>query len=71
VRDLDSGDFIAQQRNAVLVGGTGTGKTHLAIAIARSCIRSGSVAGSTTWLISSTGSRPRLATAGRVGSPNI
>jgi hypothetical protein len=33
--------FIAQQRNAVLVGGTGTGKTHLAIAIARSCIRSG------------------------------
>lgn len=28
------------QRNAVLVGGTGTGKTHLAIAIARHCIRS-------------------------------
>ena len=26
----------------MLVGGTGTGKTHLAIAIARSCIRSGS-----------------------------
>ena len=25
----------------MLVGGTGTGKTHLAIAIARSCIRSG------------------------------
>ena len=25
----------AQQRNAVLVGGTGTGKTHLAIAVAR------------------------------------
>jgi DNA replication protein DnaC/transposase len=41
VRDLASGDFIGQQRNAVLVGGTGTGKTHLAIAIARSCIRSG------------------------------
>src|SRR5207245_10279405 len=35
------GGFIAQQRNAVLVGGTGTGKTHLAIAIARSCVRSG------------------------------
>jgi len=30
-----------EQRNAVLVGGTGTGKTHLAIAIARSCIRGG------------------------------
>ena len=42
VRDLASGDFIAQQRNVVLVGGTGTGKTHLAIAIARSCIRAGS-----------------------------
>src|SRR5437870_12029924 len=41
VHDLASGGFIAQQRNAVLVGGTGTGKTHLAIAIARSCIRSG------------------------------
>ncbi len=42
VRDLAGGAFIAQQRNVVLVGGTGTGKTHLAIAIARSCIRSGS-----------------------------
>ena len=41
VHDLAGGGFIAQQRNAVLVGGTGTGKTHLAIAIARSCIRSG------------------------------
>jgi len=42
VRDLAAGGFIAQQRNVVLVGGTGTGKTHLAIAIARSCIRAGS-----------------------------
>ncbi len=39
VNDLAGGGFIAQQRNAVLVGGTG--KTHMAIAIARSCIRSG------------------------------
>ena len=35
VRDLAGGGFLAQQRNAVLIGGTGTGKTHLAIAIAR------------------------------------
>jgi DNA replication protein DnaC len=41
VRDLAGGGFLAQQRNAVLVGGTGTGKTHLAIAIARACIRDG------------------------------
>jgi DNA replication protein DnaC len=40
VRDLARGVFVAQQRNVVLVGGTGTGKTHLAIA--RSCIRAGS-----------------------------
>ena len=41
VRDLAGGNFVAHQRNVVLVGGTGTGKTHLAIAIARSCIRGG------------------------------
>ena len=41
VRDLSVGSFLAQQRNAVLVGGTGTGKTHLAVAIARSYIRAG------------------------------
>lgn len=41
VRDLAGGNFLAQQRNLVLVGGTGTGKTHLAIAIARACIRDG------------------------------
>src|SRR5438874_13001875 len=41
VNDLAAGGFIAQQRNVVLVGGTGTGKTHLAVAIARSCIRDG------------------------------
>ena len=39
VRDLARGGFVAEQRNIVLIGGTGTGKTHLAIAIARSCIR--------------------------------
>ena len=41
IRDLAGGAFLTEQRNAVLVGGTGTGKSHLAIAIARACIRSG------------------------------
>ncbi len=41
VRDLAGGEFLAHQRNVVLIGGTGTGKTHLAIAIARACIRAG------------------------------
>ena len=41
VRELAGAGFLAQQRNAVLVGGTGTGKTHLAVAITRSCIRGG------------------------------
>ena len=33
VRDLASGEFLAHERNVVLVGGTGTGKTHLAICV--------------------------------------
>ena len=41
VRELAGGDFLEQQRNVVLIGGTGTGKSHLAVAIARACIRSG------------------------------
>jgi DNA replication protein DnaC len=41
VRELATGAFLAEQRNAVLIGGTGTGKSHLAIAIARACIRAG------------------------------
>lgn len=41
VRALAGGAFLTEQRNAVLIGGTGTGKSHLAIAIARNCIRAG------------------------------
>lgn len=41
VRELATGNFVEDQRNVVLIGGTGTGKTHLAIAIARALIRSG------------------------------
>ncbi|MFD2428978.1 IS21-like element helper ATPase IstB [Sphingobium scionense] len=41
VRSLHSGAFLPARRNIVLVGGTGTGKTHLAIAITANVVRSG------------------------------
>ncbi len=41
IETLGQGSFLDDQRNVVLVGGTGTGKTHIAIAIARQCIRAG------------------------------
>jgi DNA replication protein DnaC len=41
VESLAAGTFLDTQRNVVLVGGTGTGKSHIAIGIARSCIRQG------------------------------
>jgi len=41
VRSLYDGRFLADQSNVILVGGTGTGKTHLAIAIARQAIHNG------------------------------
>ena len=41
VRSLHAGSFLPGQRNIVLVGGTGTGKTHLAVAITASVVRAG------------------------------
>lgn len=41
VRDLAGGNFLTHQRNTIFIGGTGTGKTHLAVAIARACVRDG------------------------------
>jgi DNA replication protein DnaC len=41
VEQLSSGAFLDEQRNVVLIGGSGTGKSHIAIGIARSVIRSG------------------------------
>jgi DNA replication protein DnaC len=39
VRELHKGAFLTDGRNVVLIGGTGSGKTHLAIAIGASCLR--------------------------------
>lgn len=41
VRSLHEGRFIADHTNVIMVGGTGTGKTHLAISISRQIIRNG------------------------------
>jgi len=41
VGQLATGAFLETKRNVVLVGGTGTGKSHIAIGIARSVIRTG------------------------------
>jgi len=41
VRTIYQGDFLNACRNIVLVGGTGTGKSHLAIAMASHAIRCG------------------------------
>ena len=41
IEQLSTGAFLADQRNVVLVGGTGTGKSHIAIGITRSIIRAG------------------------------
>ena len=41
IRSLYEGRFLGEKSNVILVGGTGTGKTHLAIAIARQAVRNG------------------------------
>ena len=41
VRSLFQGSFLPTRSNVLLVGGTGTGKTHLAVAIARHLIQQG------------------------------
>ena len=41
IAHLATGAFLEEKRNVVLVGGTGTGKSHIAIGITRSVIRAG------------------------------
>jgi DNA replication protein DnaC len=40
VRELATGAFLDAKRNAIFIGGTGTGKTHLCIGVASAIIRS-------------------------------
>ena len=41
IRGLYEGHFVDDKRNIILVGGTGTGKSHLAIAISSQAVRNG------------------------------
>lgn len=41
VMNLYSGDFVKTSRNIIAIGGTGTGKSHLATAIAAKAVRKG------------------------------
>ena len=41
IQELVTGAFLEGKRNIVLVGGADSGKTHLAVSIARACIRKG------------------------------
>jgi DNA replication protein DnaC len=41
VRSLYQGSFLSTKSNVLLIGGTGTGKSHLAVAIARNLIKQG------------------------------
>lgn len=41
IRSLYDGSFLSSGSNIIFIGGTGTGKTHLAVAIASRAVRSG------------------------------
>ena len=71
VRDLAGGNFVAQQRNVVLVGGTGTGKTLWRSPSRGAVSEPGRAAASSTPSIWSTASRPKGAPAAKGGSPTI
>ena len=71
-RDLARGGFVAEQRNIVLIGGTGTGKTHLAIAPSRAVASAPNCAdASSTRSTSSTGWRRKPAQAAKAAWPTI
>lgn len=60
IRDVYGGGFLQRARNLIFIGGTGTGKTHLAIAIASHCVKMGKVhvsSVSLTWSINWSGKK--------------
>jgi len=69
VRDLAAGAFLQHQRNAVLVGGTGSGKTHLAVAMSATAFAPALAVASTPPSTSSIASKPRPAPAAKAASP--
>lgn len=71
VRSLHTGSFLPGKRNFVLVGGIGTGQTHLAIAITASVVRAAARAATSTPSVWSPGSRRRRALARLARSPPI
>jgi DNA replication protein DnaC len=68
IRQLYTGQYLESSRNIVLVGGTGTGKTHLAIALARNAIHQGKRAlfFSVVDLVNQLDAEKRNARAGRI-----
>jgi DNA replication protein DnaC len=70
VRDLHEGGFLPLQRNAVFCGGTGSGKSHLAIAIAANCVRNGARARffNTVDLVNQLEAEARLGRAGKLSA---
>ena len=69
VRELATGAFLDAKRNAIFIGGTGTGKTHLCIGVASAIIRSRARGRFFTWSIWSTSSSRRRRLVAAVGSP--
>ena len=67
VAQLATGAFLETKRNIVLVGGTGTGKSHIAIGITRALIRTGRKARffNTVDLVNSLEAESKLGRGGR------
>jgi DNA replication protein DnaC len=70
IRQLHAGDYLSSARNIVFVGGTGTGKTHLATALARQVILQGQRARfySVVDLVNQLDAEKREGRAGRLAS---